>query len=112
MRLRLLLDGADAVTVESLSVGSNLSITTCAIESLVSFQFKCRSLGVEQPDDADRAEADRFRQAFTDEVTRVDGLAADILTAWVRPIRYVCVAEVEQVFDQTPGPRAGGAVTV
>lgn len=108
--VRLLIDRLDPIVVENLAPGRFLSITGCTIDTLASVQLKCRSLGVVELDELDRAEGMRQRDAFISEVARIDGIPREILEAWVRQPTAVCLAEVVQMFDQTPGPQAGAVM--
>jgi len=109
-RLRLLLDGEDAATRHNVQPGSPIAITACCVSTLRSQQLKGRVVSVEECDVRDRARADRYCDAFYDDILHTDGTPRS-LTNRITPARYfACTVAVDEIFDQTPGPAAGNVL--
>ena len=110
--VRLLLDAGDAVTLANLrrEGDGRVAITGADVVTLRSFQLKGRVVAIEDADDADRAKVDRYCDDFFNDIEATDGTPR-VLTERLRPAAYVAVTvEVEEAFDQTPGPGAGSRV--
>ncbi len=107
LRVRLLLDGDDPLTVEHARAGGRIAITAASVPTLRSLQLKGRATAVEPATDADRDRAHQYSEEFFDDITRSDGTPR-VLLERIRPGDYVAATvEVDEVFDQTPGPSAG-----
>ncbi|MGZ4693887.1 MAG: pyridoxamine 5'-phosphate oxidase family protein [Acidimicrobiales bacterium] len=105
--LRMLIDADDELTVDHLSGDGAVAITAANVPTLRSVQVKGRSLGVEPATAADDARAQRFCDEFFTDIVETDGTER-ILVERLVPLRYlVCHVQVEEIFDQTPGPSAG-----
>ncbi len=112
--VRLLLDAADATTLANLERegdhGGRIAITGADVRTLRSFQLKGRVVAFEAVTEADHQKADRYCDDFFTDIEVTDGTPR-VLTERLRPARYVaCTVEVEEAFDQTPGPQAGSPV--
>lgn len=112
--VRLLLDADDVVTLANLERvgghGGRIAITGADVRTLRSFQLKGRVLAIEAVTDADHEKADRYCDDFFTDILVTDGTPR-VLTERLRPARFVaCTVEVEEAYDQTPGPQAGSAV--
>lgn len=107
--VRVLLDVEDITSVEYAAAGGAIAVTATSVRTLHSVQLKGRATGVEAgPGDAARAE--RYAAEFFRDIEETDGTKKDLLDRFV-PIGYVaCTVEVEERFDQTPGPAAGAAI--
>lgn len=109
--VRLLLDADDAPFVTHLEVGARLAITGADVRTLRSVQLKGRVLAVEPATPADDERVARFCEAFFTDIVETDGQPRTLLERLV-PARYLaCAMAVDQRYDQTPGPGAGGAMT-
>lgn len=110
--VRLLLDAGDAVTLANLRRDGDgrVAITGADVVTLRSFQLKGRVVAIEDADDEDRAKVDRYCDDFFTDIEATDGTPR-VLTERLRPAAYVaCTVEIEEAFDQTPGPGAGSRV--
>lgn len=106
-RVRLLLAAADEGAIERLAEGGAIAVTACDVRTLRSLQIKGRSLGIDLLTDADRERADRYCEAFFTDVSDVDGAPRERVDR-LEPADYVpVIIEVEEQYDQTPGPGAG-----
>ncbi len=109
-RLRLLLDSEDLVTVAHTAAGGAIAITATSVRTFRSLQMKGHATGVEPACEADLARAARYCDAFFTDIEEADRTPRGIVES-MRPLGYVaCTAEVGEVFDQTPGPRAGASI--
>ncbi len=112
--MRLLLDASDDATLANLrrdgDHGGRIAITVADVRTLRSFQLKGRVAALDPATEADREKADRYCDDFFTDIEVTDGTPR-VLTERLRPARYVaCTVEVEEAFDQTPGPHAGSPV--
>lgn len=108
--VRLVLPGADATLLENLATTGRVSITSADVPTLRSVQMKGRVLRTEAATEADLAKAAQYSDDFFDDIHRTDGEPLDMLRGW-RPAAFAaCIVEVDQLFDQTPGPSAGSTL--
>ena len=112
--VRLLLDADDDATLANLERtdrhGGRIAITGADVRTLRSFQLKGRVVAIEAVTEADHEKADRYCDDFFTDILVTDGTPR-ALTERLRPARFVaCTVEVEEAFDQTPGPQAGSPV--
>lgn len=110
--VRLLLDAGDAVTLANLrrEGGGRIAITGADVVTLRSFQLKGRVVAIEDADDEDRAKVDRYCDEFFTDIANTDGTPRH-LTERLRPAAHVaCTVEIDEAYDQTPGPDAGARV--
>lgn len=108
--VRLLLDADDATSIAHAAAGGAIAITATSVATLHSLQLKGRSLRVEpvSPEDAERGA--RFCDDFFTDIVNSDQTDRALVER-LTPAGYVaCVAVIREVFDQTPGPKAGAAV--
>jgi hypothetical protein len=112
VRLRVLIDADDEVTVRHLSDRGAVALTAANVPTLRSVQLKGRSLGVEAAGDDDGARARRFCDNFFADVEEADGTERSLLERLVPDAYVVCFVQVDEVFDQTPGPGAGEPLAV
>ena len=109
--VRVLMSAEDPLAVEQLGNGS-VAVTAADVGTLRSVQLKGRLTVVENVSDTDRAVYEVHAEAFIDAVVATDrhppALARRIL-----PARLVALEmTVEELYDQTPGPAAGRAMTM
>lgn len=109
LRVRVLLDIDDVTTVEHAAAGGAIALTATSVRTLHSVQLKGWATSVEaDAGDPDRAE--RYIAEFFHDIQDTDGTKKDLLDRFV-PIGYLgCTVEIEERFDQTPGPAAGAAI--
>jgi hypothetical protein len=109
LRVRVLLDVEDVTTVEHAASGGAIAVTATSVRTLHSVQLKGRVISVEADAD-DTSRAGRYIAEFFHDIQETDGTKKDLLDRFV-PLGYVgCTVEVEERFDQTPGPAAGAAI--
>jgi hypothetical protein len=110
LRVRLLVADDDTVALDNLGAGARFAITAADVPTLRSVQLKGRSSGLDPATGDDRARAARYVDAFFGDIVATDGTPRRVLDR-VTPRGYVgCVVAVDEVYDQTPGPQAGGAM--
>jgi hypothetical protein len=110
-RLRVLLDADDAGTQAHAAVGKAIAITAADVRTLVSVQVKGRVVAVEPgPTGEDRTRHAGYVSSFFTAISESDGTDPALLDRFA-PLDVVpCTVEVEEVYDQTPGPGAGAAL--
>jgi hypothetical protein len=82
-------------------------VTATSVTTLRSMQLKGRALGPEVATADDEAAATRYFARFFEDVHETDGVAWEVFSTMI-PSGYVaCLVEVDEVYDQTPGPGAG-----
>jgi hypothetical protein len=105
-RLRASVTADDAVTVDNLTAGP-IALTAANVQTLRSLQVKGRAVAVDLPTEDDLVEAERQTDVFFASVSATDGIPIELLRR-IRPRRIVMVElQVDERFDQTPGPSAG-----
>jgi len=105
--MRLVLMADDLAVLGRDGATPALAVTAADVRTLRSIQLKGRVMALEaaEADDLDRA--DRYADAFFDDIEATDGTSRHLLER-LRPGRYAaCVFQVEELYDQTPGPSAG-----
>jgi hypothetical protein len=110
-RVRLLLNANDTITVRNLQPGAAVAICTANVETLNSLQLKGRVLAVEPATEADLVKQQQYTADFTGDIHRVDGEPLELLHRWAACPVIACVVELDDFFDQTPGPSAGARVS-
>lgn len=109
-RVRLLLDADDAVTVRNLIAGAPIAVTAASIRTLASVQFKGRVTSAEPATSDDLARAESYCAAMFTDIHETDFTPMELLEE-LRPTQLsACTVEIEDRFDQTPGPTAGARV--
>ena len=109
--MRLLLDADDPEHHAHLAPGGAIAITGGDVRTLRSIQIKGRSLGVEPPNDSDPARAARFIDEMITAIHESDG-TDPIVSRRMAPTQFVaCMVEIDEIYDQTPGPGAGAAIS-
>ena len=107
-RLRVVVGGDDPVTVANLRVGATLAVNGADVRTFRSVQLKGRIVEVVEAVAGDlaasRAQSDRFLQA----VHETDGNPLDQLRRILPNEIVVVEIVVDEMYDQTPGPEAGG----
>jgi len=97
------------VTPDVLAEG-RIAITATDVPTLRSLQLKGRIVDVEPMTDADLGKSEQYTNDFYDDIVRADHIPRDLLER-ARPRQFQAVTVlVEELFNQTPGPRAGSSV--
>jgi hypothetical protein len=108
-RVRLLLDARDRPTLARLP--GPIAVTGADVRTLYSVQLKGRVVEVAPATDDDRARAVRFYDDFFDAIVESDGTPRWKPERLIPPDYVVALVDVDEVYDQTPGPSAGTALT-
>lgn len=109
-RIRFFMGDDDHVVLERVAAAAPVAITGADVLTLRSVQLKGRAIGVESATDEDRTRSAAYFDAFASDIERADGQPKHLLGRLVPPDIAVCTAVVAEVYDQTPGPRAGSEV--
>jgi hypothetical protein len=112
LRVRVLVDAHETEAIDHLAEGRPVAVTVADVTTLRSVQFKGRSAGIEAAtEDAPDVMARYVDQFFAD-IAATDGIARSLLERFVPdPAALVAlVLDVDEQFDQTPGPGAGRSV--
>lgn len=107
LRVRLLLNAEEHDALANLAATGSIAVTAADVPTLRSVQLKGRVVAVEDVDDADLDKVRHYTEALFDDIERADGAVRSVLQRW-RAVSYsACVVEVDEGYDQTPGPGAG-----
>jgi hypothetical protein len=109
-RIRLLVDASDEVLLGHLSSGGRIAITSADVRDLRSVQLKGRVVEVEPPTEADLGRCEEHNEELFTDISETDFFPRRLTERMVPPGYRVAVVEVEDLFDQTPGPGAGARV--
>jgi hypothetical protein len=94
---------------EAAAAGEPLAFTPSSALTFETYQLKGKLVGAGPCDDADRAESaahlERLRPMWN--AFRVPD---EVAAAFTTPVDIVVRFEVSEIFDQTPGPKAGAAL--
>ena len=109
--VRLLLDPDEAQVLDNLRATGRVAITATSVPTASSLQLKGRLRRVEPALEADEDRASQYADDFFRDIVETDRTPIEIVER-LRPERYVaCIIDVDEVYNQTPGPRAGTSVT-
>lgn len=106
-RVRLLLSTQDPAVLDALGPDAAVAVTAADVGTLRAVQIKGRVVEVTETTDDDRARSARYRDALFADIVVADGAQLSMLERWIPADVAVCVIEVDECFDQTPGPGAG-----
>jgi predicted pyridoxine 5'-phosphate oxidase superfamily flavin-nucleotide-binding protein len=110
--IRVLLDDTDPILRAHLDARSRIAITSADVRTLRSVQLKGRVLGVEDTPTADDiARCEAHNEELFRDIEEADHFPREYPERMVPPGYVVAVVAVEELYDQTPGPGAGAAVT-
>jgi hypothetical protein len=84
-----------------------IAVTGADVLTLQSVQAKGTAVGLERPTAGDLERSARFCDEFFGAVEEVDGIARDLMDRLVPVDLLACTVEVDELYDQTPGPGAG-----
>ena len=107
-RLRISVSDDSETLIANLAATGRVAVTFTEIEELTSYQVKghlTSALGPESSDDRARREA--YITEFAGNVNRVDGTPLETIDRLMPRAFVVFEMDVDEVFDQTPGPAAG-----
>ena len=105
--VRVLLAADDADVGDHVATTGRIAITGSDVATLATIQAKGRVQVVEPATAADRRRAARYCDAMFGAIGEVDGTPRELLERLVPTGYLACVVELDEWFDQTPGPRAG-----
>ena len=108
--IRLLLDDSDPVLRSHLDAGGLIAVTAADVRTLRSVQLKGRVLSVEPPDDTDLDRCRTHNDELFQDISETDFFPRELTERMVPPGYVVGLVEVEEIYDQTPGPSAGARV--
>ena len=110
-RIELLLDASETVALENIGSTRRVAVTAGDVPTLHSIQLKGHVTGVRPSGDADMMAVERFCDGFFNDVVATDGTERQLLERLV-PLEFVvCDVSVDELYNQTPGPGAGTAVS-
>lgn len=109
-RIRLLVPAGDPVLDGAVLPGAPIACTATDIRTLQSVQAKGRVLRTEPATAEDARVSGRYRRAMFDAIHEVDGFPVDLLEKLVPAGLTAVTVQMEELFDQTPGPGAGAPV--
>lgn len=106
-RVRVLLPH-DERLLDDLRATGRIAITSAEVPTLVSYQLKGRVGPVGPPDEDDRRTHESYVRQFVHDIEITDHHDRAVLEPWATVSGVVaCDVDVLEMFDQTPGPRAG-----
>lgn len=106
-RIRFLLPERDATALANLRSVGRVALTATEVDTLESVQVKGQATVVGPATADDLALHRRYVEEFLRNVHEADGTPIDLLRGMVPRGLVAVEAEVEGVWDQTPGPTAG-----
>ena len=89
----------------------SIAVTACSVPTLRSMQFKGTVVEIESMTEADQAKCEQYSDDFMQDITDTDGVPRYLLERIFPAHRVACTVVVDEMFDQTPGPRAGAALS-
>jgi hypothetical protein len=108
--LRVYLEADDTAAMEVLVPGALIAVTGADVKRLSSAQAKGRVRVVEELTALDVAIRERSTELFVQAVHETDGSPRMLIESMV-PERFVALTlDVDEVYDQTPGPQAGSSM--
>jgi hypothetical protein len=110
-QVRLVLSSDDGAQLQQLCGPRAIALTAGDPLTLHAVQFKGRAGEAEPATDADRAAVVRYCDGFFRAVQEADGTERYLLEQMVPRDFVACTVAIDEVFDQTPGPGAGAALT-
>jgi hypothetical protein len=109
--VRLLLDRSDPVLRTHLEAGGMVAVTSADVRTLRSVQLKGRVVAVEdEPSPDDLARCHQHNDELFADIEQTDHYPRFLSERMVPPDYLVALIEVDELYDQTPGPSAGVSV--
>ena len=90
-----------------LTPGAPIAVTGADVPTLTSTQLKGTVVRVEPAAPTDPERMQRYTDEFIDAVVRTEGTPRHLLERLVPVEVVVCLFDIAEHFDQTPGPAAG-----
>jgi hypothetical protein len=112
LRLRVLLGEDDVRGIEHARVGDLVAVTATSLRTLRSVQLKGAITAIEAATADDEALGARYRDLFFGAAHATDGTELGLLERMTPGAHVAWSVEVREVYDQTPGPTAGAALSV
>jgi hypothetical protein len=109
--IRVLLDGSDAVTIGHCEARGQVALTVANVRTLRSMQMKGTAVEVCPVTAEDDELTDRYCDDFFRAIVETDNYPREALEGWRPSALVACTIRIESMYDQTPGPRAGAAVS-
>lgn len=106
----LVIDADDTVTIENLAAGSAVAITATSVRTLYSLQMKGETIDVGIATPADEARATRYCDEFVRDIVETDHSDPTVARRMTPAGYATCSFTIDEVYDQTPGPKAGTAL--
>lgn len=108
LRIRCFVGTNDGITVANLRCpGARAAITHASVLSLQTVQVKGRVVSVEPPTDKDEARCRDARDRMIDDIHLSDRTPVELIERWSNHPITTVVVDIDESFDQTPGPSAG-----
>jgi hypothetical protein len=108
--VRLLVPSDDTRLHGQLDAGRSVAITAGCVRTYRALQLKGRSRGVSEATATDLRRARDYIDAFFGDLLRISAMPRSQCDRFA-PVGYVaCAVEIDEVYDQTPGPTAGAAL--
>lgn len=107
-RVRVLIDADDLVALADLGESGAVAVTGADVRTLRAVQVKGSVTLLEPATAADVARAARHTEAFFRAISELDGIPVELLRRLARRSLVACELTVSEVYDQSPGPGAGG----
>jgi hypothetical protein len=95
-------------TLENLSTHNRIALA-CIRPDYVARQFKGRCMEITDPDDEDLAKIEHHHQLYIETGAEFDVPEHIVRHHWSNDV-ITLHCRIDEVFDQTPGPQAGGAL--
>jgi hypothetical protein len=103
-RLRLI------ATEGAVAIGA-IAFTACSVRTLHALQFKGTVVEIERMTDADWAKTKQYTDDFMKDIADTDGVPRHLMERILPSGYVVCTVLVDEMYDQTPGPRAGSSLS-
>lgn len=107
--IRLLCSAAD-LSPDSARAGAAVAVTATSIRTLRSLQLKGRVTGVGPTGHGDDELHRRYCEQMFSDIRDTDGTPPEVVARLVPRDLLAVAVQVDEVFDQTPGPGAGAPV--
>jgi hypothetical protein len=108
---RLLLDRSAHQALANLEATRAIAVTCTDVPTFYSVQLKGELVRIEAATDADRSRWAAYVEMFFGDIFRTDGSDLALLHQ-MQPNEIVAsIVQFREIFDQTPGPGAGSALT-
>ena len=108
-RVRVLMGADDPVSVANLETG-RVALNGANVRTLRSVQLKGRVVATEPPTADDLALVATSSGAFFRAIADTDGIPLELIERLQAAVVIAVVFDVDEIYDQSPGPAAGAAV--